>query len=420
MIPAELLDVALFSSIERFGDMAIHAVIDVSRAYSREELERAVRATIEDFPVFGRCYEARFWRDVWRPVEGPISDVVHEVVPTDLEAETDRWLRRPIDTTRERPIRVVSLRRDRGSRLVLSVMHLAVDGAGAAAVAHVFGAHLHGIAPAAPVDARRSVGIVLDRIGWKHLPVLARDAADGLLLPLRMFLAARRERHFPEDSTAEASWRWIVLSAPELARLKERCGTTINDVLVAALARVSAARSTGGPVTVTYTMDLRRYTAAPRLSAANTSTILTTVVPRQGVGDLAITARAVAELTRRHRHGLAGPAFVLGPIALGMASPHGLLRKLAPLVHPLLVDLPLSRGLLVTNVGRVDDGIAAFGDTIERVRIVGPSIRGVRVPAIVAYGFRGELHLELFAPPGLGEAALDELERELRDALELA
>ena len=71
----------------------------------------------------------------------------------------------------------------------------------------------------------------------------------------------------------------------------------------------------------------------------------------------------------------------------------------------------------MTNVGRIDDGVAAFGDAIERVRIVGPNIRGVSVPAIVAYGFRGELHLELFAPPGLGEGALDELERELRDAL---
>lgn len=417
MIPAELLDVALFASIERFGDMAIHAVIDVRHRYAREQLEGAVRATIEDFPVFGRCYEARFWRDVWRPVDGPISDVVHEVEPTDLEAETERWLRRPIDTTRERPIRVVGLRRDRGSRLVLSVMHVAVDGAGAAAVAHVFGAHLHGVAPAAPVDRRRSVESVLDRIGWKHLPVLARDAADALLLPARTFLAARRERHFPEESTAEASWRWIVLSAPELARLKERCGTSINDVLVAALARVSAARSTGGPVTVTYTMDLRRYASSPRLSAANTSSILTTVVPREGIGDLATTARSVSELTRRHRHGLAGPAFVLGPLALGKATPHGLLRRFAPVLHPLLVDLPLSRGLLVTNVGRIDDGVAAFGDAIERVRIVGPNIRGVRVPAIVAYGFRGELHLELFAPPGLGEAALDELERELREAL---
>jgi hypothetical protein len=37
----------------------------------------------------------------------------------------------------------------------------------------------------------------------------------------------------------------------------------------------------------------------------------------------------------------------------------------------------------------------------------------------VAFGFRGELILELFAAPGLAIEALEELEEELREALEL-
>ena len=72
---------------------------------------------------------------------------------------------------------------------------------------------------------------------------------------------------------------------------------------------------------------------------------------------------------------------------------------------------PISLGVLAPP--------SAFGADIETIRVIGPSIQGVDVPAVVAFGFRGELHLELFGPPGLAIEALDELESELREALEL-
>ncbi|MBI2395207.1 MAG: hypothetical protein HYV09_36895 [Deltaproteobacteria bacterium] len=419
---AELADVGLFQSMARYGDMAIHGVLDLRRSFSRAELEAAVAATIADFPVLGRCYEPRFWRDRWRPVRGPISEAVHVLEPSDLEAETEAWVRRPIDTTRERPIRIVRLRRPEGSRLVLSILHLAVDGGGAAAVGHVFASHLYGVSPSAPVDARRSVGSALERLRWWHLPVLARDLAESTAQPARVYLAARRQRHFPADGSHQTRWRWLTISRDQLEQIKTRCrarGASVNDALIAALARVGAARSTRGPVPVIYTMDLRRYARSARLTAANTSAILTALVPRRAIGDLATTAAAVAKITARQRHGLAGPAFILGPLAVGAPAPHALVRRITPWIFPFVVDIPLRRGLLVTNVGRIDEGLAAFGDDLERLRVIGPNIAGVEVPAIIAYGFRGELILELFAPPGLAEAALDELEQELREALEL-
>lgn len=419
---AELADVGLHESMARYGDMAIHGVLDLRRSFSRAELEAALAATIADFPVLGCRYEPRFWRDRWRPVDRPLSDAVHVVEPADLEAETDAWSRRPIDTSRERPIRIVTMRRPQGSRLVLSIMHLAVDGGGAAAVGHVFASRLYGVAPSAPIDTRRSVGSALERLRWWHLPVLARDLAESLAQPARTWAAARRQRHFPTDGSREARWRWLTIPAADLERIKARCrarGASVNDALIAALARVGAARSTSGPLTVLYTMDLRRYARAARLTAANTSAILTAIVPRRAIADLATTAEAVAKITARQRRGLAGPAFILGPLAIGAPAPHAVARRITPFFFPLVVDIPMRRGLLVTNVGRIDDGLAAFGDDLERLRVIGPNIDGVEVPAIIAYGFRGELVLELFAPPGLAEAALDELEQELREALEL-
>lgn len=419
-IPAELTDVALFGSTPRFGDMMIHAVIDLRRSFDRAALVRAAEGAIAAFPVLGRRYEPRFFRDRWAPVPGPAADAVHVVEDApDLEAATRAFIERPIVATRDRPFRIVSLPRGSGSRLLISISHLAVDGAGVGAVGHVIGAHLYGVSPALPVDTRRHARSTLGGLKLWHLPALARDLADAAAKPLAIFAAARRERPYPQGLSRALIVRRVVVEAPDLARLKASLAAqraTVNDALVAALARAAAARSTGGPVVVLYTMDLRRYAAAPRLRAANISTILSVVVPRRALSDPAETTRAVARITARHRATLAGPASLLAPLSIGLGSPHGLLRRVVPLLHPILVDLPLSRGLLVTNVGRLDDGLGPFGADIEDLRVVGPNVTGISVPLVVAFGFRGALHLEVFGAPGLSEDAVRDLEGEIRRA----
>ena len=419
---AQTVDVGLFGSMRRYGDLGVHAVVDLRRAFSREELTRAVAATVADFPVLGCLYEAGFFRDRWVPAKGPLSEIVHAGEPGDLEAATARWTRRPLDPTRERPLRVVLLPRERGCRLVVSLAHLAVDGAGMAAVGHVLGAHLYGRTPMLPVEARRDLGRTLDGLSWLHLPVLARDTANNLLQPLRVFFAGRRERAFPAGGSDEPRTRDVVLEASEIEAIRARCGrrASVNDLLVAALARVGARRSKRGPVAVMYTMDLRRFSRSPHLSAANASSILTALVPRAATRDLPTAARVVGEITARHRRGLSGPAFVLLPVALSRRTPHGILRRIIPLLHPVLVDLPLTRGLMFTNVGKLDQGLGPFVEDMESIRIVGPNMRGVTVPIIVAFGLRGRLHLEMFAPPELAAEALEELESEIREALEMA
>jgi len=421
MTPAQIADVALFASTQRYGDLTIHAVLDVRRRFARSDLERAVQAVTQAFPVLGSRYAPGFWRDRWLPVDAPIADSVHVVdEPADLETETAAWVRRPLALTRDRPLRLVSLARGERSTLLLSVSHLAVDGAGMAAVGHVLAAHLYGAAPSAPVDARRTLASSLEGLRWYHVAVLARDVLASLLVPLRISFAAARERHFTAGATAEPSWRHVTIGAVDLERLKARgrpVGATVNDALIAALARISVGRTRRGPLAVIYTMDLRRYAGSPRLTAANTSSILSVVVPRAAVADPAATLAVVARLTARQRRSLVGPAFFVMPSAFGLVTPHAWVRLVTPWIHPLLIEPSLRRGLVFTNVGRLDEGLSAFGADLERVRIIGPNIAGVNAPVVVAFGLRGELHLQLFAAPGLAVAALDELETELRAGL---
>jgi len=252
--------------------------------------------------------------------------------------------------------------------------------------------------------------------------VLAKDIAAAFALPLEIFRAAARERAFPQDGSEEASWRHLTIAKEDVERIKARCKpvkASINDALVAALARVAADRSSDGPLAVMYTMDLRRYAGAPRLTAANTSSIMSVMVPREEVADLAQTARAVARITRHHQRTFAGPAFLLAPSLLAVGAPHAWVRSAVKMLHPILLELPLQRGLIFTNVGKIDHGLVAFGDDVEDVQIIGPNVAGVDVPAVVAFGFRGALHLEFFGAPGLAPSGLEDLEKELLAALEI-
>ncbi|MBK8940119.1 MAG: hypothetical protein IPM79_21490 [Polyangiaceae bacterium] len=418
---AEVTDAGVFGLMKRYGDLCIHAVLDLNRAFSRDELELAVSRTIGAFPVLGHRYRPGLWRDRWEPVETPLSTCVHLHRTSDVEAATERWVRRTLVPTEERQLRVVALPTERGIRLILSVLHLAVDGAGIAAIGHVFGAHLYGLEPSLPVERRRDLPRALDRLGWLHAPLLAKEVLRAAAQPLRHLVAAPRTRAYADRSATEPGMRHFVVPRATLERLRATCppGASVNDLLLGALARASAARSKDGPVVVTYTMDLRRFGAEPRLMATNASTILSLVVPREATVDLPSAVGAVRELTSSHRTGLAGPAFLAAPYALGVAAPHALARRLVGVIAPVVADLPFSRGLAVTNIGRVDDGLKAFGDDLESLRIYGPNHHRFSAPLVVAFGFRGALHLHVFASPSIGAAGALELEAELKSALDL-
>ncbi len=189
--------------------------------------------------------------------------------------------------------------------------------------------------------------------------MLARDVAATLLLPFRTYKAAKRERHFPTSPSSHASWRHLTIAAADVERIKARCkplGASVNDALIAALARVAAGRSTRGPLAVMYTMDLRRYAGSPRLTPGG-CTLMIDLLPPQRAG--------LHE--RRPRR----------------------------------------------------SGLAAFGHDIEDLYVIGPNIANVTVPAVVAFGYRGGVHLELFGCAGIAPEALEQLEAELREALEL-
>jgi NRPS condensation-like uncharacterized protein len=400
-------------------------VLDLARSFSRAELERAYLATVADFPVLGCTYREGWLRDRWVRSSAALATSVIVAECDDLEAETRVWLDRPPTEPGARPFRIVRLSSRAGApstgagrcRILVSLLHVAVDGAGVAAVGHVFACHLVGVAPSLEIERRRGVLSALDGLPLRSVPLVARAVLAQLAVPLRQLAAARRERPYPKDRGAPASRRYVVLDEARVRAARAKLGNaSVNDLLVGLLAVAAGQRSRRGPVVVTYTMDLRRYASRRRLSTANTSSFLSAVVPRAALSSLARATAAVGAITRRQQRALHGPAYLVIPYLLGGLVPHAALRSVVPVLAPIVVELPLSRGLLLTNVGRVDHGLAALGEDLVGLEIVGPSSWGIDVPIVVAYGFRGAVHLQLFAGPGLGPRALEELEREILDA----
>ncbi len=401
-----------------YGELIMHVVLDVQRTFTERQLTQALLRTIQCFPVLGCRYEARFRSDQWVPVTSPISDALIIEDKVELEGRTDYWLREPVEAARQRQIRVVALEQDQQVRLLVSVLHLAVDGGGLAAIGHVFSAYLYGREPSLPVEPRRDFWRTVDGLRWFHWPLALGSAVITALQPLRQRHAAPRAKRYAASELGQANWRTIVVSGAQLDELRKRCGgATINDLLVAVMARAAGARSQSGPVVVTYTMDLRRYAASPRLVAANISAVLAVIVARDALNHLEATVSAVAGQTAQHKQRLSGPALVLLLEFLCGALPHSLMRQLVRPLTMVAVDLPLSRGVVITNVGRIDDGLATFGEDLVGIRIIGPTTQNLPVPLVVAFGFRGELHLQLYAGPKLAASSLDELEAEILGAL---
>ncbi len=424
-IRAEAADAAIFGASASYGHLCFHACVDLRRRFEAAALERAVEAMVADFPVMGCRYELHGLRDRWLPVEGPTRDFVHvERLSGDLEAATRAWVLRELDPLRDRPVRVVSLEHGGGCRLLVSLLHIAVDGGGAMAVARALAGHLYGVPEPLPVERRRDMWQAFERLRGAHWIVLGAAMFAQVFRPLTVFAVPRRVRDFERTPSGdgEPCWRQVALTVEQTERLKARLkaqGATLNDGLLAALARVAVARSDRGPAAVTYTIDLRRYTQPPRLIATNISGIAIAVIDRDKAGDLDTAAQAMRAVTQRQSANLSGLSFSMMPALNSLWTPHALIRAILPPVMKLSVDPPFRRALMVTNVGRLDEGLAAFGDDIEAISIIGPCLRNSPLPPIAAVGFRGQLLLQIYGPPGLTPEALERYEVELREALEL-
>lgn len=407
----------------RHPHVHLHVVLELRRALEREALVEALAATMGDFPVLACRYRPGWWRDRWVPAEvDPDTLVQLEPAGVDADEALYRHVERRFDHLAEPPVRLLQIEREQGARLVISINHMVADGAGCLTLANVLGAHLYGTEPRAPVGAARSHLAVLRGLRAKDLPLLALEVVREGLQPWSILRVPRRDRPIPiRDAPARPQWRTVDIQGERAARFSRWCkahGATINDGLVAILARLGALRATHGPVAAGYTIDTRRYLARPRSLISNLLGVGMVVLPRRHLSTVTDTLRAVSARIGVQKRRLPGLAYnVLPSLSFGWL-PHGLVRRVGDgAIHAILGYL--SRSLAVTNIGPMDEYLAPWGDDVETASVLGPFVYGLAAPPVVATGFRGGFTLHIcgggeFAPGALDVFA-DEIEELMAD-----
>jgi NRPS condensation-like uncharacterized protein len=423
-IRGEMADALIRGMADRCGHLHLHLVVDLRRGFTETALEAAVAGLIDDYPVLGCRYVPHPWRDRWEPWGGEVGGLIsRERVDGPLEVATARHVDRPFELEATPPFRVAFLEHGAGCRLMLSVHHMVADGGGLKAMANDVAARLSGVAPDPRPGCARGFGEALRAIRARDLPRLGLEAAREALRPLSMLRVHALDRRFERDALGVMPrWRTVSLRDAEAARFADRCrgvGATLNDGLVATVARLAAARGHRGPVAAAYTIDLRRHLAAPRALVTNLHAVAVVTARRDALASPEAAIRAISKAIGEQKRRLFGLSYVALPALAFGWLPHGLLRRASGIVVDRLLA-PMRRALALTNIGALDRALAPFGADACDASILGPFVRGLDAPVVVATGFKGSLTLHVCAAGHVAVTALDEVAAGLGDELALA
>ena len=417
---AEVADVAFDAARDILGRERMHVVVDIARSLSREEVEHAVSGLVSAFPILGCRYARGWWRDRWvQDRETTANDLVRVLdVAVDLDDATDEAVGEQIDPYTSWPWRVTLLRHERGSRLVVGVLHQLADAAGTLVLVKELCARIAG-------EGRSRDGCTTDRGLWqvaRGLPVLdlprhsVRAAVDLLRLALTVPLLPRIEPSNDAGAAGSArSRRCVTVEIDGHGGLRERCrafGCTVNDVLIAAIAVMASEQDVTGQVSCFFTVNLRRLLRDDGPRIANLVGVGGVLLPRDSVTSLDETASLVATRMRARKRSLPGLALVTCSASWTGALPHAVTRRVAGLVARMVRSF-LSRGSLVTNFGVLDPFLAPLGDAVTGATVIGPHVQGISVPVISATGFGDTLTIQLHGNDLISPDALERMSKRL-------
>jgi NRPS condensation-like uncharacterized protein len=400
--------------------MHLHVVLDLRRAFDREALDDAARAVQRAFPVLGSRHERRWWRDRWVALdEDPARRVHHDAIAEDeLQRATEAWVARELDVETEAPWRALALTHDAGCRLIVTVHHFVGDGAGALAVANVFLAQLFEQPPRAPAGTDRSLGQIFRGLGLRDLPTVLAELWREAFKPAAL-IGTAPVRFAGGSGTGAPRWRTLSFDVGETERFASACrqqDATVNDGLVATLARVKRGEGAGARVGVAYTIDTRRYLPEPVNVVTNLPAVELVALDADDLEHPATAIRAAARCTASQKRRLPGIAYNLLPFLTLWWMPHGAMRRVGALFIERLLGF-VGRVMVLTNLGSLDDHLAPAGEDLLGAHVVGPFVGRVDVPVVTATGFRGTLTLAVGANGRLATSALEDHTLAVRSAL---
>jgi len=424
-IKSEYFDVTYASTPETLGKLTLHTVVDLSCIFKKTELENAIAEVIGIYPVMGCRYVRKIWRDAWVSDSNTDPRDILTIIDTDddFESQTVRHLPEDIDPHTIWPWRVTCLCNRKQSRLIVSVLHQVTDAAGAFSLVRAFAASLMG------VNIKFKSNLIMERglrqvaraMRWVDIFKVLCLAPLEWMQPMILspFLA---NTAVPVDnnrtSVSTRMYKTVCVSMDDGSALRRKCKAvqgTINDALVAALAIVTKRICPKGNISGIYTINLRQHLENETPQPANMSVITMLALKRKHVTDFSGTLRAAVRETSKHKSQLIGLPFLFGILCICWI-PHFMVRIFTRFLGQYAAFAAI-HGMMVTNIGRIDDYIEPFGDLAENAFLIGPYIKGLRIPVIAATGFRDKLTMQICGFETPMAARIVEVENLLNDIL---
>jgi NRPS condensation-like uncharacterized protein len=422
-LPAEMVEVVVHALERNHPHVHLHLLVELERTLTKEQLVNALHGLVAAFPVLGCHYRPHWWRDRWVPWGGDPATLCHVAQPNDIEAATAAWAARPMRYLEEPTVRLAFFERSdgQGGRLVLSLHHMTADGGGVKAAGGVLAALLCGVEPDPPATDDRALRNVIRSLRLRDVPVLLHEMALESVSPISM-LRVRALDHSPPAGSGVPDPLWVPvrLTGTRAARFTNACkarGATINDGLVASVARMAARRGDRGPVMVAYTVDLRRYLRRSLAQVTNLAGVTMVVLERGVTGQADHAVDAVVRVIGEQKQRLTGLAYALLPAFTVGWLPHGVVRRVGAMIIGQILQR-FHRALAVTNIGSLDGVLAPFGDDATSASITGPFIHRNTAPIITVTGFRGDLTLQVASTHTHSLAELERFAAELEATLE--
>jgi len=396
---AVFFDAGFFGLEQSFGHQWLNVVIDLNRKFSLAQLQNAAAALCETFPILKCRYVPGFLFDHWLPVEKFSASAIISLAETvSIEDATAEFIHEPMDAESGPPWRARLLTSGESSRLILKMLHLAADGAGALTVTRELGNFLFGLKQASgPLPNNRGMWQVLRAVRLKDVPALLLESLGEFLRPAIIPLIP------PEELPAvtpgmelREQYHPVVIAGADYLRLKDRCrrlNCTVNDAVLAAMAELSKNTTGRRIICLLFTADLRKYLPSKDPVVGNLSGGNILTLRRTSLGGFEKTARLVAGKTGEIKSRIPGLQLILFQLFTYGLLPHGIVRRGATFLARYFNQV-MRRATLMTNIGPMDEYLEPYGEAVRSACVIGPCIKRLVTPVFVVTGFRDSITIQ--------------------------
>jgi NRPS condensation-like uncharacterized protein len=362
----EIFDIWHYLS-RAYSEPLIRCRIDFSSRIDEGALRKAVMLSLDAVPLINACFDDKPFKPRWVGKAFTGNDIIHVVeVDSDTDEQIIQLYSSNIDFATEPQLKIHLIRRPRGDTACIIINHMICDAAGFKEYLYLLSALytrvINNETPP-PLEYRsRGVGQIFAGISWaEKLSILRLDysAYDTSSEKEQKGITFTEGADTPIMET-------VVVSKEDFLQMKtsgREKGATMNDMIMAAFARVFCLRAGIDEITLPCTMDLRKYVPSGQYGIGNLSAICMCKVSVQEDDLFEEALKQVSAQMQSYKSSKTIlKSVMLWNLTTHLVSFRSLKRDVAKIVKRSVACF--------SNLGIIQDELMNFGDTpIENIAL---------------------------------------------------